>query len=347
MNEFGQSLESRRQPDSTYRTVVAGPFRESVVPVGSADGSIVFNPITVTNEGRVVGTQIDVTTGEQTATTWTRRHGVTAIEAPSGGSTFAVNGNDRGQVVGGYLDVDGEARAFIWSDGTFTDLGTLGGYTTVVAGGITIPSDFANQAMNRQGLNRRGQVIGTSYDAEGWKRGFIWQNGTMTDLGDLPGGCGQVTPRSLNDRGQVVGTCDNGTGSRAFLWESGEMRELGSILDVGYPVGINDRGHILSMTFGDGRIIARIVTVHRRPDRGAEVRGAPGGRPRATSVPSRPIRDAGAPVGATTVPAGGLGRRRARYRGYPRTSGRPTLRRRPRVGAPLALYGGVLVVLTW
>ena len=54
------------------------------------------------------------------------------------------------------------------------------------------------------GINAGGQVVGWS-DAATGLRAFLWDNGVMTDLGDLPGGTDQSVARSVNDSGQVVG----------------------------------------------------------------------------------------------------------------------------------------------
>ncbi len=133
--------------------------------------------------------------------------------------------------------------------------------------GLTTPADFAINASNRKVLNVRGQVVGTSSRVQdGAQRGFVWDDGVMTDLGDLRDGCARVTPTAINNWGQVVGTCDRGSGPLAFLWQDGEMRELGSVVDVGFPVGINDRGQIitLGLTGGEAPVLTgHVVTVRR------------------------------------------------------------------------------------
>src|SRR5947207_10591748 len=78
-------------------------------------------------------------------------------------------------------------RAFVYSAGTMTDLGTLGG--TVSIG---------------QAINASGWVTGYSTRADGSYRAFVWSAGTMVELPTLgaPYGAGYA----LNDLGQVAGT---------------------------------------------------------------------------------------------------------------------------------------------
>ena len=59
-------------------------------------------------------------------------------------------------------------RAFLWENGTATELGTLGG--------------FASQAF---GLNNPGQVVGSSFTSEAVGHAFLWSDGAMFDLNDL------------------------------------------------------------------------------------------------------------------------------------------------------------------
>ena len=59
-----------------------------------------------------------------------------------------------------------------------------------------------------------------STTSAGENHAFIWQRGTMTDLGTLGGT--ESAAFGINDNGQVVGMITiNAEESRAFVWENG------------------------------------------------------------------------------------------------------------------------------
>ena len=124
------------------------------------------------------------------------------ITAPVGASAEGIN--DSGRVVGTmrWLWADpsplGQYRAWTWSAGTQTQLGTLGGGTT--------PND----------INNAGQVVGTSIVTGSRLVPFIWSSGRLRTL--PTGGRNSLTAQALNDGGVIVGT--DGSQERAIRWAS-------------------------------------------------------------------------------------------------------------------------------
>jgi probable HAF family extracellular repeat protein len=160
--------------------------------------------------------------------------------AGSGGSSI----NASGQVTGtSETYVDGPAHAFLWTpttpngaSGAMQDLGTLGGLYS-----------YGNS------INAGGQVTGRSgTSGEADYHAFLY-DGTMHDLGTLPGGS-FYNGTSINASGQVIGTIGNAVYG-AFLYSSGSgMVNLDSVINPnpslsgwasgGSGAAINDAGQI-------------------------------------------------------------------------------------------------------
>jgi probable HAF family extracellular repeat protein len=177
------------------------------------------------------------------------------------GALPTINGSgpqwisDSGQISGfsenGVIDpVTGfpEFQAVLFHDGNVVNLGSFGGNESVA---------FS--------VNNRGQAAGCAANAEAdpygfclgtpqQSRAFLWQNGTMLDLGTLGGP--DALAELVNDRGQVAGwalldsTPNPTTGiptQHPFLWENGVMHDLGTIGGTAiFEVNtLNERGQVV------------------------------------------------------------------------------------------------------
>ena len=208
-----------------------------------------------------------------------------------GPDAVAVAVNERGQVAGFSLTdsvpnaVTGMPtnHPFLWENGTMRDLGTIGGTAIEmvnalnnqgqVVGSMNVAGDqsFHPFLWNGQtlqdlgtfgGLWGRANSINDAGAVVGWActggpmtcdttHAFVWQRGTMSDLGVLAsGGCSDA--RSVNSRMQIVGFSDDcaGNGS-AFLWEDGSLVDLNTLViwnpsgaQLNIALDINERGEI-------------------------------------------------------------------------------------------------------
>lgn len=141
------------------------------------------------------------------------------IGAPPGDG-FAVPRaiNATGQIAGaaGPGGDSGKSSVFIYSNGKFINLGTLGG-----------DSGIGNA------INSSGQVAGYSTNAAGTYRAFISKGSKLVDIGDLGGG--SAVAYGINDAGDVVGSAVTKDGSNhPFLYSKGKMIDLGTL---GAPQG--------------------------------------------------------------------------------------------------------------
>jgi probable HAF family extracellular repeat protein len=140
---------------------------------------------------------------------------MTALTSPTGyaaSQPTAINNN--GQAVGWFYKGSnmsyGIAHAFLYGNGTWSDLGAFFGPSKL---------SYAN------GINSRGQVVGI-----GPSGAFLYSDGTMTNLGAIPGYINSFA-YAINDSSQVVGYVDTSTGGNrhAFLYTDGTMLNLGTL----------------------------------------------------------------------------------------------------------------------
>jgi probable HAF family extracellular repeat protein len=120
-----------------------------------------------------------------------------SLPAPYNYESRATGINASGQVIGDSEDISSSPRAFLYSGGKMTDLGTLGNWAASMATGI----------------NDSGQVVGVVYTPSGGSSAFIYTNGSMIDLNSLiPANSGFTLDgaTAINDSGEIVGVSSNG-----------------------------------------------------------------------------------------------------------------------------------------
>jgi uncharacterized membrane protein len=120
------------------------------------------------------------------------------LDPPGGAENKALGINDRGQVVGAYLDdgaepgpdglyVAGTIHGYRWDDGRYTRLDVPGARATVA-----------------EDIDNRGQIIGDVKDAAAGRiRGFLRTRGTYS-LVDGPGDRSDSIAIHTNDRGDIL-----------------------------------------------------------------------------------------------------------------------------------------------
>jgi len=180
------------------------------------------------------------------AVLWQSNGQIVDLGTLGGNQSLAATVNNRGQAVGGAANAipdefsmfgwGTQTRAFLWQKGTMRDLGTLGG-----------PDAFAIF------INKRSQVAGVAYTNSTANPGtgiptqdpFLWENGTMKDLGSLGGTLSFVN--AFNNRGQVAGESNlaGDLTSHPFLWDGKALKDLGSLGgSFGFATALNDLGEV-------------------------------------------------------------------------------------------------------
>jgi len=172
-------------------------------------------------------------------------------------------------------------HAFLWENGTMTDIPTLGGTFASaqcannqgqVIGQSNLAGDVDQHAffwdhetltdLGTLGgsssiafwLNNLGEAVGAANtpDDESF-HATLWRNGQITDLGTLPGDCLSIA-FGINSKEQVVGqsfSCDGGS-TRAFLWDKGMLIDLSTTGAEEGKENINDRGEIAGVGLPPG-----------------------------------------------------------------------------------------------
>jgi len=123
---------------------------------------------------------------------------ITTFDYPgAGNSTLPQKINERGDIVGEFIDSTGVTRAFVrFSDGSFSDP-------------IVDPNDTIGFTEGR-GINNSGTVCGDYSTSNGDNHGFFLSGGTFTEY-DVPGAV-STTVLGINDVANFTGSFSYGNG---------------------------------------------------------------------------------------------------------------------------------------
>ena len=209
-------------------------YDRGLFAVNSQDGT--SKALALNNHGRIAGR---LTITREYA--FTELDGVMQTVAPDING-YAVAMNDGGQLILKQVLPQG-FHALFYAAGSLTDLGTLGGDSTLV-----------------KGMNGAGQVVGASQVTSGVYHAFLWADGRMQDLGTFGGE--SSTALAINATGQVLLKVSGIDGDRFLLWENGTATPLGNFgSDYVEATDMNDRGQIVGwLMLETGEIRAFLAT---------------------------------------------------------------------------------------
>jgi probable HAF family extracellular repeat protein len=104
-------------------------------------------------------------------------------------------------IIVGFSDTSGDVSGGVLTANFQATLWTPEGIVNL----HTLPGDAIGEAT---GVNDFGRVIGTSFDAGGTPRAFLWENGTIYDLNTLVQADAPLyllETGDINDRGEITG----------------------------------------------------------------------------------------------------------------------------------------------
>jgi hypothetical protein len=151
---------------------------------------------------------------------------ITTFDYPgAGNNTLPQKINERGDIVGEFIDSSGVTRGFVrFSDGSFS-------------APIVDPNDTVGFTEGR-GINNPRTVVGDYVISDGTVHSFLLSGGTFTEY-DLPGAL-QTNLLGINEPGDLTGTFDPGNGIfQAFIDRGGTITSYsvpGALLTLAYEI---------------------------------------------------------------------------------------------------------------
>jgi probable HAF family extracellular repeat protein len=196
------------------------------------------------------------------------------------GYSVAKGVNTSGEVTGAAgTNNSNSSEGFLYSGGSMTSLGTLGG-TSGIGNGINVSGQVAGYSQNSSGtyrafttsgttlidigdlgggsavaygINDLGQVVGSAVTANGENHPFLYSAGKMTDLGTLGSKNNDWwnSAQGVNNSGVVAGTSYDATGNFfGFVWKNGKMTKMGTLGGAwSQAYAINNKGQVAGLAY--------------------------------------------------------------------------------------------------
>lgn len=149
------------------------------------------------------------------------------IDFPNATYTFPHDINNKGEVVGNFIDANGQKHGFLFSENRFTKI------------------DFRNALWTEvSGINDAGEIVGAYQDSsKGSVHGFLKTQEAFLVI-DYPG-ARTTKAVGINNRGQIIGFYDE---AKSFLLSEGTFSKVAVPgADLTIAQGINDSGEIVGL----------------------------------------------------------------------------------------------------
>jgi probable HAF family extracellular repeat protein len=174
------------------------------------------------------------------------------LETLGGNNSAATGTNNRGLIVGLAENSTQDPNCIppqvldykpvVWRENTIHELPVVDGDST---GGAAAVNDN-NQIVGASGICGSGPGLGLIPI-----HAVLWQNHSVTDLGNLGGAVNNIA-FGINNAGQIVGASDlpgDNTG-HAFLWQKGVMSDLGTVAGDVFSIAsaINSNGQVVGVS---------------------------------------------------------------------------------------------------